>query len=177
MKKIIPKLKPEEYQELKKSIELHGLYHPITISKAGYILDGHHRLRVCNEIGIQPRFEVKSLEDPYSEKMFVIDTNLARRQLEPYSRVELILLKKEDYLKLGKLKMSKAGKKGNEIKSTRNHYTDKRDETTPKPALDKQQEEKNTKNVGFIKINRPNTSVNVSVNAGSTSCLSISIFG
>jgi hypothetical protein len=55
------------------------------------------------------------------ERVFVIDTNLARRQLEPYSRIELVLLKKEQYLKLGKQKMCKAGRKGNMIKW---HYRD-----------------------------------------------------
>ena len=42
--KIVPKLKPEEYQELKSSIAENGLYHPIIINKDGFILDGHHRL-------------------------------------------------------------------------------------------------------------------------------------
>ena len=62
------------------------------------------------------KFEVKSFESKYSEKIFVIDANLARRQLEPYSRVELVLLKKEEHLKLGKQRMSKAAEKGNDIK-------------------------------------------------------------
>ena len=50
------------------------------------------------------------------ERVFVIDTNLARRQLEPYSRVELVLLKKEQYLELGRQRMCEAGGKGNKIK-------------------------------------------------------------
>ena len=156
---IIPKLKPEEYQELKKSIELHGLYHAIIINKAGYILDGHHRLRVCNENGIQPRFEIKNLGDSHREKMFVIDTNLARRHLEPYSRVELILLKKEEYLKLGKQRMSKAGEKGNEIKSSCG-YDCKRYNTASKPILDKEREAESNKNLGFIEIDNPDTNIN-----------------
>jgi ParB-like chromosome segregation protein Spo0J len=39
--KIVPKLKLEEYQELKSSIAKNGLYHPIIINKDGFILDGH----------------------------------------------------------------------------------------------------------------------------------------
>ena len=126
--KIIPKLKPEEYQELKSSIAKNGLYHPIIINKDGFILDGHHRFKACSELGIimlhqrqqqeeeKTKFEVKSFESKYSEKIFVIDATLARRQLEPYSRVELVLLKKEEHLKLGKQRMSKAAEKGNDIK-------------------------------------------------------------
>ena len=41
--KIVPKLKLEEYQELKSSIAENGLYHPIIINKDGFILDGHHK--------------------------------------------------------------------------------------------------------------------------------------
>jgi len=134
--KIIPKLKPDEYQELKSSIAKNGLYHPIIINKDGFILDGHHRFKACSELGIimlhqgqqeqeeeeKTKFEVKSFDSKYSEKIFVIDANLARRQLEPYSRVELVLLKKEEHLKLGKQKMSKAAEKGNDIKW--NNYND-----------------------------------------------------
>src|SRR5947209_15212871 len=93
--KIVPRLKPEEYQQLKSSIAENGLYHPIIINKDGFVLDGHHRVRACLELGIEEKkqelkFEVKSFDNPYLEKIFVIDTNLTRRQLEPYSRVELV---------------------------------------------------------------------------------------
>jgi DNA modification methylase len=114
--RIIPKLKYEEYQELKSSIVENGLYHPVIINKDGFVLDGHHRFKACRELGIEPKFEVRSFDDPHMERVFVIDTNLARRQLEPYSRVELVLLKKEQYLELGKQRMSEAGEKGNDIK-------------------------------------------------------------
>jgi ParB/Sulfiredoxin domain len=113
---IVPKLKSEEYQELKSSIAENGLYHPIIINKDSFVLDGHHRFKACCELGIEPKFEVKSFDDPHMERVFVIDTNLARRQLEPYSRVELVLLKKEQYLELGKQRMRQAGQKGNVIK-------------------------------------------------------------
>src|SRR5438093_7299034 len=114
--RIIPKLKSEEYQELKSSIAENGLYHPIIINKDGFVLDGHHRFKACCELGIEPKLEVMSFDDPHMERIFVIDTNLARRQLEPFSRVELVLLKKEQYLWLGKQKMCEAGGKGNDIK-------------------------------------------------------------
>jgi ParB-like chromosome segregation protein Spo0J len=114
--RIVPKLKSQEYQELKDSIAESGLYHPIIINKAGFVLDGHHRFKACRELGIEPKFEVKSFDDPHMERIFVIDTNLARRQLEPFSRVELVLLKKEQYLELGKQRMRQAAGKGNVIK-------------------------------------------------------------
>ena len=44
--KIVPPLKESEYNDLKESIKLDGLWHPITINSQGMILDGHNRFRV-----------------------------------------------------------------------------------------------------------------------------------
>src|SRR5437762_1232635 len=44
--KIIPKLKPDEYQELKSSIAKNGLYHPIIINK-----DGKQKMSKADEKG------------------------------------------------------------------------------------------------------------------------------
>jgi disulfide oxidoreductase YuzD len=170
--KIVPKLKPEEYQELKSSIAENGLYHPIIINKDGFILDGHHRFKACNELGIlklreKTKFEVKSFDSKYSERIFVIDTNLTRRQLEPYSRVELVLLKKEEHLKLGKQRMSESGEKGNGIKWNDNDSHEQQecyDDDIPSStaiSLSKKEEEgnnnynNNDKNMGFIEIDKP----------------------
>jgi ParB-like chromosome segregation protein Spo0J len=86
--RIIPKLKSEEYQELESLNAENGIYHPVVINKDGFILDGHHRFKACSQLEIEPKFEVKSF-NAHLERTFVINTNLARRQLEPYSRVEL----------------------------------------------------------------------------------------
>src|SRR6266496_2702863 len=72
--KIVPKLKSEEYQELKSSIAENGLYHPIIINKDGFILDGHHRFKACSELGIiaeqqqkKAIFEVKNFDSKFKE--------------------------------------------------------------------------------------------------------------
>jgi 16S rRNA G966 N2-methylase RsmD/disulfide oxidoreductase YuzD len=177
--KIVPKLKPEEYQELKSSIAENGLYYPIIINKDGFILDGHHRFKACNELGIlklkeTTKFEVKSFDSKYSERIFVIDTNLTRRQLEPYSRVELVLLKKEEHLKLGKQRMSESGEKGNGIRWNDNDSHEQQqqheqqecyDDDIPSStaiSLSRKEEEEgnnnynnNDKNIGFIEIDKP----------------------
>ncbi len=71
------------------------LYHPITINQHGDILDGQHRLKVCQELWIKPGFEVKEFDDELLEEPFVIDTNVARRQLNAYRRGKSLLSKKE----------------------------------------------------------------------------------
>ena len=90
-------LTKDEYEALKDSIKQNGLYHPIIINEKGNVLDGHHRLKACEELGIQPRFEVKEFEDETQEELFVIDTNIARRQLSDYQKGELLLSKKKPF--------------------------------------------------------------------------------
>jgi len=41
-------------EELKLLIKERGLYHPIVINQHGDVLDGHHRLRACEELSPQP---------------------------------------------------------------------------------------------------------------------------
>ncbi|MGH9927183.1 MAG: ParB N-terminal domain-containing protein, partial [Nitrososphaeraceae archaeon] len=111
-------LTADQYEELKESIRQRGFLpcYPIVINEKGDVLDGHHRLRACQELGIEPRFEVKkkSSDDnnELEEKLFVIDSNLARRQLTRFQAAELVLRKKKPLLvELAKLNMSAGGSK------------------------------------------------------------------
>jgi ParB-like chromosome segregation protein Spo0J len=95
----IDPLTKQEYDLLKQSIAQEGLYETIKINQSGDVLDGHHRLKICQELGIEPRFEVKQFDDELQEELYVIDINLARRQLNDYRRGELILSKRSHYLR------------------------------------------------------------------------------
>ena len=86
---IVPPLSEEDYEALKKSIKENGLRLPIFITEYGVILDGHHRYKICLELGIEPKFEIKRFDNKLAEIEFVIDINLNRRQLTPFQRVEL----------------------------------------------------------------------------------------
>lgn len=52
----LPELPPERYAELVDSIREHGQEDPIILHD-GMVLDGRHRLRACEEAGVEPRFE------------------------------------------------------------------------------------------------------------------------
>jgi N6-adenosine-specific RNA methylase IME4 len=95
--RLCPPLPQTEYGELKASIQKYGLWYPIKVNPNGIILDGHHRFKACGELKVAPRYEVIYFEDPLDEKEFVIDSNLKRRQLTDYQRVEagMILLEIE----------------------------------------------------------------------------------
>jgi len=87
--KLLPKLPQEEYEALKESIKTEGQHYPIIVNKERMILDGHHRYQICNELGLAPKYEVKEFPSPLHEKKFVIESNLLRRQLTTFQRIEM----------------------------------------------------------------------------------------
>jgi len=88
---ILPKLSSEEYEALKESIRKEGMHYPIIVNREGIILDGHHRFRICQELGLEPKVEVKDFGNSLSEKVFVIKSNLLRRHLKDFQRAELTI--------------------------------------------------------------------------------------
>ena len=87
--KLLPKLPIDEYEALKQSVKSEGQHFPISVNSKGIVLDGHHRLRICRELGLEPKFEVKDFPSELHEKRFVIESNLLRRQLTTFQRVEM----------------------------------------------------------------------------------------
>ena len=93
---LVPSQSEQEYQSLKASIRANGFWksNPIVVNKEGIILDGHHRYRACQELGIECSYVVHSFENKLLEKLFIIDSNLKRRHLNNFQRVELALKSK-----------------------------------------------------------------------------------
>jgi N6-adenosine-specific RNA methylase IME4 len=89
--KLVPPLTTAEYNALKESIKTEGQQLPIIINQDFEILDGHHRNKACLELDIEPDFEVKHFEDKLSERLFVVEANLRRRQLNALDAVALSL--------------------------------------------------------------------------------------
>lgn len=117
-------LTKDEYEELKQSIKKEGgLWEPITISPQGDVLDGHHRYRACQELGMKPEFKVKESKNELEEQLFVIDSNLIRRQLNDYQRGILVLKKKPILTERAKRNMSLAAK-GDKILSPLNRVNE-----------------------------------------------------
>ena len=108
--KLVPPLSKEEYTQLKISIKDNGLYIPITINDSDVILDGHHRYKACNELGIKTETLVKKFENSYDEAIYVGECNLQRRQLTPLQRIVIVRNLKPYYKSRAKENLSKAGK-------------------------------------------------------------------
>ena len=87
--KLVNPLSNAEYNVLKNSINNKDLHLPIIINQDNVILDGHNRLKICQELGIEPKFEVKEFSDQLQEKEFVIEINLKRRHLNSFQIAEL----------------------------------------------------------------------------------------
>jgi ParB-like nuclease domain len=99
---VVPPMTKESFESLINSIRESGQLEPITINNKGEILDGHNRLRVCENLKLEPLFEVKTFDNPSYEKLYIIDVNLQRRRLAAAQRIQLSLKKKPILLELAK---------------------------------------------------------------------------
>src|SRR5918994_6950430 len=113
---MVPKQSPEEYESLKQSIkEENGLYVPIIVNQNCIVLDGHHRYKACQELGIEPETVVKEFNNELDEQLFVVDCNLVRRQLNSFQRTELALRSKPILEAIAKRNESIGGKGGRNL--------------------------------------------------------------
>lgn len=86
---LIPRLKNVERRTLKTSIQFDRQQVPIIVNEKGYILDGHTRFEICQELCRKPIFIIKKFKDGYEEKKFIVMSNIARRQLTKFQKIEL----------------------------------------------------------------------------------------
>lgn len=110
---LIPSQSEQEYQSLKASIKANGFWisNPIVVNKEGIILDGHHRYRACKELQVEPSTTTAQLfHDRLDEKLYIINNNLTKRQLNSFQRIELALKSKPILQEIAKRHESLAGK-------------------------------------------------------------------
>lgn len=89
---LVPRPSEEDYQRLKDSIARNGFddADPIKVNEDMVVLDGHTRLQIAKELGLEWVYTiVKESEDHYSEKLYIINTNLDQRHLTKGQRIEL----------------------------------------------------------------------------------------
>jgi ParB-like nuclease domain len=106
---LVHPLSEEEYNSVKQSIEKDGQYYPIIVNQDGIILDGHHRYKICKELGIEPQFFIRNFKDSLEEKLFVLQSNLQRRQLNNFQKTELALKSKSIVEEVARRNMSLGG--------------------------------------------------------------------
>ncbi|MES2793564.1 MAG: ParB/RepB/Spo0J family partition protein [Planctomycetota bacterium] len=84
-------LSDREFQLLKDDIARHGVRQPIEITSIGVIVDGHHRVKALQELGIGEVDVIicEEMTDDEIEERFV-NANLLRRQLDPVTKARAI---------------------------------------------------------------------------------------
>ena len=82
---LFPRMSAGEFEELKADIKANGQRVPITYW-GGMLLDGRHRYRACEELGIDPEEEELDEELVPDPVAWVLSTNLHRRHLNETQR-------------------------------------------------------------------------------------------
>lgn len=78
---VMPNLTPEDYQALKANIQRRGIQAPVLIDEEGNILDGHHRRRIADELGIDCPHETRSGLTHAERTDIAVALNVTRRHL------------------------------------------------------------------------------------------------
>jgi uncharacterized protein (DUF1015 family) len=67
-----------------------GLLVPVVLNQNNVVLDGHHRLRACAELGLRVSHRMKDfIGRSLDEMMYVVNVNLHRRNLNEFQRAEV----------------------------------------------------------------------------------------
>jgi DNA-binding CsgD family transcriptional regulator len=88
---VMPELSGEEFSELKADIAKRGVMIPIEFDEDGNVLDGHHRLRACQELGIAeyPKVVRKGMSEE-EKRSHARSVNINRRHLTRKQVQELV---------------------------------------------------------------------------------------
>jgi ParB-like chromosome segregation protein Spo0J len=94
---LFPPLSDEEFTALKADIAERGVQVPVVKDEAGNILDGFHRVRACEELGIKDYPILRPLNLSHEQKLeYALNINLLRRHLTPEQRQEIVLKLKQE---------------------------------------------------------------------------------
>src|SRR5947209_18155890 len=82
---VLPPLPDEQYAALKADIAAQGVLVPVVLDAAtGELVDGHHRVRACKELGLKfPPAVKRRFANPRARREEAIKLNMLRRQLGP----------------------------------------------------------------------------------------------
>jgi len=82
---LLPPMPAGELEALAEDIRRHDLREPITLLN-GKVLDGRHRLRACEMVGVEPRYHELTVADVPDPTAYVLSANLHRRHLNRSQR-------------------------------------------------------------------------------------------
>lgn len=147
LRDLLPPLTEDEYKQLEENIKRDGCREAIYIWK-DYIVDGHNRYGICDKNNIE--FETITLSSDYTKediKMWMLDTQLGRRNLTDVKRIIIA----EKYRELIEKKA-----KENQIKGGENYGKGLTNSTEPINNIDTRKELAKIAGVGVEKYYRTN---------------------
>src|SRR2546422_310993 len=80
---VLAPLRPEEFAALRDDIARRGVMVPVEVDEAGNILDGHHRARIVEELGLRYRTIRRRFDSDQDKVEHALKLNLFRRNLGP----------------------------------------------------------------------------------------------
>lgn len=104
---VAPPLSDNEYELLKADILEHGCRDPL-VTWNGFIVDGHHRYKICSEYGIPFESVEMNFSGEDEALIWIARNQLGRRNLNAFQRCELVL-PLEDALKAEAERRRRAG--------------------------------------------------------------------
>lgn len=87
---LMPPLSPEEYQELTEDIRANGIQVPVIVDEDGVAIDGHHRQRIAEQLGVKCPTVVKSGLTDSEKRTMALNLNLHRRHLTREQKRQIV---------------------------------------------------------------------------------------
>lgn len=109
-KKLIPALSVEEFKQLEQNCLAEGIREKI-ITWNGFIIDGHNRFEIATKHKLKFETESKEFDKEVDAKIWMVNNQLGRRNLQDFVKGELTEVLKELLIKKGKENMSLGGEK------------------------------------------------------------------
>jgi|APGre2960657404_1045060.scaffolds.fasta_scaffold20941_2 N6-adenosine-specific RNA methylase IME4/ParB-like chromosome segregation protein Spo0J len=144
LESLIPPLSNEEFKQLERNILEEGIREPL-ITWNGILIDGHNRYRIAQEHDINYETLEKEFENLNDVKIWMVNNQLGRRNLQDFVRGELFSIIEEILKQKGKEKQLLTLNKGLETPvlstidktehNTRNIIADKLGWSTGKKAM------------------------------------------
>ena len=132
-KKLIPPLTTEEFKQLEDNCLSEGIREKI-LTWDGFIIDGHNRFEIATRWNLEYETESKYFKDEDNVKLWMIENQFGRRNLNKYQRTVLALEYKKVYSAIANKKeyerkttMPKSAKSNKEPVSTRKEIAKKAD--------------------------------------------------
>jgi ParB-like chromosome segregation protein Spo0J len=87
----LPSLSLDEYEALRESIREKGVIEPVVTDEEGNVIDGHHRVKACEELGIKYPTRVIAGFSEEQKQDLSVELNMHRRHLTKEQKKELAI--------------------------------------------------------------------------------------